>query len=163
VRSEFNDGEGSYIPSSWDAKHLLTVTTTKDLKRNWRIGARWRFVGGLPYTPWDIEKSSLVEAWNLQGGPYADYSRLNAERFDPFHQLDIRVDKSYYFEKLTAKFYIDIQNFYNFQAQQNDIIVRAEDASGNFILADNGNRYVLNEIKNTSGTVLPTIGIIIEF
>ena len=163
VRSEFNDGEGSYIPSSWDAKHLLTVTTTKDLKRNWRIGARWRFVGGLPYTPWDIEKSSLVEAWNLQGGPYADYSRLNAERFDPFHQLDIRVDKSYYFEKLTAKFYIDIQNFYNFQAQQNDIIVRAEDASGNFILADNGNRYVLNEIKNTSGTVLPTIGIIVEF
>ncbi|WP_319482958.1 TonB-dependent receptor [uncultured Draconibacterium sp.] len=163
VRSEFKDGEGSYIPSSWDAKHLITLTTTKDLKRNWRVGARWRFVGGLPYTPWDIEKSSLVEAWNLQGQPYYDYTQLNAKRFDPFHQLDIRVDKSYYFEKLTAKFYIDIQNLYNFQAQQNDIIVRAEDANGNFLTTDNGTRYVLNEIESKSGTVLPTIGIIIEF
>ncbi|WP_319500317.1 TonB-dependent receptor [uncultured Draconibacterium sp.] len=163
VRSEFKDGEGSYIPSSWDAKHLITLTTTKDLKRNWRVGARWRFVGGLPYTPWDIEKSSLVEAWNLQGQPYYDYTELNAKRFDPFHQLDIRVDKSYYFEKLTAKFYIDIQNLYNFQAQQNDIVVRAEDANGNFLTTDNGTRYVLNEIESKSGTVLPTIGIIIEF
>nr|WP_321353791.1 TonB-dependent receptor [uncultured Draconibacterium sp.] len=163
VRSEFKDGEGTYIPSSWDSKHLITLTTTKDLKRNWRVGARWRFVGGLPYTPWDIEKSSLVEAWNLQGEPYYDYTQLNAKRFDPFHQLDIRVDKSYYFEKLTAKFYIDIQNLYNFQAQENDIIVRAEDANGNFLTTDNGTRYVLNEIESKSGTVLPTIGIIIEF
>ena len=163
VRSEFKDGEGTYIPSSWDSKHLITLTTTKDLKRNWRVGARWRFVGGLPYTPWDIEKSSLVEAWNLQGEPYYDYTQLNAKRFDPFHQLDIRVDKSYYFEKLTAKFYIDIQNLYNFQAQENDIIVRAEDANGNFLTTDNGRRYVLNEIESKSGTVLPTIGIIIEF
>ena len=163
VRSEFKDGEGVYIPSSWDAKHLITLTTTKDLKRNWRVGARWRFVGGLPYTPWDIEKSSLVEAWNLQGEPYYDYTQLNAKRLDPFHQLDIRVDKSYYFNKLTAKFYIDIQNLYNFQAQENDIVVRAEDANGNFITTDNGTRYVLNEIESRSGTVLLTIGIIIEF
>ncbi|WP_321369766.1 TonB-dependent receptor [uncultured Draconibacterium sp.] len=163
VRSEFKDGEDVYIPSSWDSKHLITLTTTKDLKRNWRVGARWRFVGGLPYTPWDLEKSSLVEAWNLQGGPYYDYSQLNAKRFDPFHQLDIRVDKSYYFDKLTAKFYIDIQNLYNFQAQENDIIVRAEDANGNYLTTDNGTRYVLNEIESKSGTVLPTIGIIVEF
>ena len=92
-----------------------------------------------------------------------DYSELNSERFKPFHQLDLRVDKSYYLNKITAKFYIDIQNFYNFKAEQNDIIVRAEDADGNFLLTDDGTRYVLNEIKSNSGTVLPTIGIIIEF
>ncbi|WP_297086037.1 TonB-dependent receptor [uncultured Draconibacterium sp.] len=163
VRSEFKDASDTYIPSSWDSEHLITLTTTKDLKRNWRIGARWRFVGGLPYTPWDLEKSALVEAWDLQGGPYYDYSQLNAKRFDPFHQLDLRVDKSYYLNKITAKFYLDIQNLYNFQAQENDIIVRAEDANGNFITVDNGTRYVLNQIESKSGTVLPTIGIIIEF
>lgn len=163
VRSEFKNGEGQFIPSSWDSKHLLTLTSTKDLKRNWRVGARWRFVGGLPYTPWDLDKSSLVEAWNLKGGPYLDFSKLNSKRFKPFHQLDLRVDKSYYLEKLTAKFYIDIQNFYNFQAEETDIIVRAEDPAGNFILTDNGKRYVLNEIESTSGTVLPTLGIIVEF
>ena len=163
VRSEFTNGSGDYIPSSWDSKHLLILTTTKDLKKDWRVGARWRFVGGLPYTPWDMDKSSLVEAWNLTGGPYPDFSKLNSERFKPFHQLDIRVDKSFYWEKLTAKFYIDIQNFYNFQAEQQPILVRATDANGNFLLTDNGSRYVLEEIKNTTGTVLPTIGVIIAF
>jgi len=77
--------------------------------------------------------------------------------------LDLRIDKSYYLKNLTAKFYIDIQNLYNFQAEQQDIIVRAEDENGNFITTDNGTKYVLNEIKSTSGTVLPTIGIILEF
>jgi len=163
VRSEFTDGTNSYIPSSWDSKHLLVLTTTKDLNKGWRVGARWRFVGGLPYTPWDLDKSSLVEAWNLIGGPYLDYAKLNTLRFNPFHQLDVRIDKSFYLQKLTAKFYIDIQNLYNFQADQQPIVVRETDANGNFLLTDNGTRYVLKEIENTTGTVLPTIGVIIAF
>jgi hypothetical protein len=64
---------------------------------------------------------------------------------------------------MTAKFYIDIQNIYNFQAEQQDIIVREPDEIGNFILTDNGTRYDLRRVKNTTGTVLPTIGIILEF
>ncbi len=163
VRSEFQDATGKYIASSWDSKHLLVLTTTKDLKKNWRVGGRWRFVGGLPYTPYDMETSSLVEAWNLTGGPYHDYSRLNAERFSAFHQLDIRIDKSFYLNKITAKFYLDVQNLYNFQAEQQDIVVRAEDANGNYLVTDNGTRYILETIKNTTGTLLPTIGIILEF
>ncbi len=163
VRSEFGDGSGVYIPSSWDSKHLLTLTTTKDLKKGWRVGGRWRFVGGLPYTPWELEKSALVDAWDLTGGPYLDYSKLNSLRYKPFHQLDIRVDKSFYLNRITMKFYIDIQNLYNFQAEQQDIVVRAEDENGNFQTTDNGTKYVLETVKNTTGTVLPTIGIIIEF
>jgi hypothetical protein len=163
VRSEFFNGTGKYIPTGWDSKHLLNVTSTTELKKGWRVGARWRFVGGLPYTPYDLERSSLVEAWNLSGGPYYDFDRLNSKRFTPFHQLDVRVDKSFYLEKITAKFYLDIQNLYNFQAEQQDIIVRAEDENGNFILTDNGTRYQLKRVVNTSGTVLPTIGIILEF
>lgn len=163
VRSEFTDWQDNFIPSSWDSKHLVVLTSTKDLKRNWRIGTRWRYVGGLPYTPWDLGKSSLVEAWNITGGPYLDFSRINSVRYSPFHQLDLRIDKAYYLNRVTAKFYIDIQNVYNFQAEQNDIIVRDEDPQGNFIFTDNGNRYQLRRVKNTSGTVLPTIGIIIGF
>ena len=163
VRSEFENAAGELIASSWDSKHLLNITTTKDLKKGWRVGGRWRFVGGLPYTPFDLDRSSLVAAWNLRGSPYLDYSKLNAERFSAFHQLDVRIDKSFYLERLTAKFYIDIQNLYNFQAEQADIIVRVENADGSFVLTDNGTRYQLNSISNTTGTALPTIGIILEF
>jgi hypothetical protein len=163
VRSEFLNASNEYIPTGWDSKHLLNVTSTTELKKGWRVGGRWRFVGGLPYTPYDLERSSLVEAWNLSGSPYFDFTRLNSERFSAFHQLDLRVDKSYYLNKITMKFYIDIQNLYNFQAEQQDIIVRDTDENGNFILTDNGSRYQLRRVTNTSGTVLPTIGIILEF
>ena len=163
VRSEFTDASGQYAPSSWDSRNLLVLTSTKSMKKGWLVGVRWRFAGGLPYTPYDLERSSLVEAWNLKGAPYHDFSRLNLERFDAFHQLDLRIDKAYYLKKLTAKFYIDVQNLYGFESEEQDIIVRKEDSNGNFILTDNGTRYVFEEVPNSSGTVLPTIGIILEF
>ena len=163
VRSEFENGNGAYVVSSWDSKHLLVLTSTTPLGRDWQIGGRWRFVGGLPYTPYDMEKSSLVEAWNLTGSPYFDNSKLNTTRFKAFHQLDVRVDKTYYLRKLTLKFYLDIQNLYNFQNQEQDIIVREEDSEGNFLTTNNGLNYVLKRVENKSGTVLPTIGIMIEF
>ncbi len=163
VRSEFTDASGQYAPSSWDSRNLLVLTSTKTMKKGWLVGVRWRFAGGLPYTPYDLERSSLVEAWNLKGAPYHDFSRLNQERFDAFHQLDLRIDKAYYLKKLTAKFYIDVQNLYGFESDEQDIIVRKEDANGNFVLTDNATRYVFEEVPNSSGTVLPTIGIILEF
>jgi hypothetical protein len=163
VRSEFDDAAGNYLPSSWDSKHLVALTGTRELKNNWRAGGRWRFVGGLPYTPWDLEKSAYVDVWNLTGGPSLDYSKLNSVRYSAFHQLDVRVDKAFYLNKLTAKFYIDIQNLYNFQAEQQDIVIRQQDANGNYITTDNGTKYVLETIPSTTGTVLPTIGIILIF
>ena len=163
VRSEFQDGNNQYIVSAWDSKHILSLTGSASLKKGWQIGTRFRFVGGLPYTPYDLNRSSLISAWNLTGGPYLDYSKLNANRFGVFHQLDVRVDKSYYLKKMTLKVYLDIQNLYNFQAQSTDIVVRETDANGNFQTADNGTRYVLRSVKNPSGTVLPTIGVQVEF
>lgn len=163
VRSEFEDADGQYRVSSWDSKHLLVFTSTMPMGRNWQLGGRWRWIGGLPYTPYDLEKSSLVDAWNLTGAPYLDNSQLNSKRFDAFHQLDVRVDKTYYLKKLSLKFYLDIQNLYNFKNQSQDIIVREEDSNGAYLTSNNGQNYVLKRVKNTSGNVLPTIGIMIEF
>ncbi|MBW8323418.1 MAG: TonB-dependent receptor [Prolixibacteraceae bacterium] len=163
VRSEFQDGNNQYIVSAWDSKHILSMTGSAALKKGWQIGSRFRFVGGLPYTPYDMNRSTLIEAWNLRGGPYFDETRLNSQRYPAFHQLDVRVDKAWYMKKMTMKLYLDIQNLYNFQAESQDFLVREEDANGNFLTADNGTRYVLRSVNNTSGTVLPTIGIQIEF
>jgi outer membrane receptor for ferrienterochelin and colicin len=163
VRSEFQDKSGNYFVSAWDSKHILSLTGSASLKKGWQVGTRFRFVGGLPYTPYDLNRSSLISAWSLTGGPYLDYSNLNANRFGVFHQLDVRVDKAYYLKNLTLKVYMDIQNLYNFQAQSTDLVIRETDASGNFLTTDNGTRYVLRSVKNPSGTVLPTIGVQIEF
>lgn len=163
VRSEFDDSNGNYLPSSWDSKHLFVVTATKDLKRNWRIGGKFRFMGGLPYTPYDEEKSSLVEAWNLQGEPYFDLDARNSARLDAFHQLDVRIDKYYYLKNITLKFYLDLQNALNTKSAQQDIFVRKMNENGEFLTVNNGKNYVLKKVKNEDGTIIPTIGIIVEF
>lgn len=163
VDSRFTDINDVEIPSSWDSRHLLTLTGSKDLKKNWTIGAKWRFVGGLPYTPYDLEKSAIKSAWDAQGGPYFDFTQLNSLRFDAFHQLDLRVDKRYFFDKWSLMFYLDVQNAYNFQNTTQDFVVRKKNEDGSFKLTDGGSKYVLNELPNTSGTLLPTIGIMVEF
>ncbi len=163
VRSEFEDKNQKLIPSSWDFRHIGVITLTQNLKKNWIVGAKWRFDGGLPYTPYDLEKSALIEAWNAQGGVYTDFNRLNEKRLDPFNQLDIRVDKKYFFEQWSLMVYLDIQNVYNYKSKGQDNYVREKDDNGNFITTDNNTKYVLRGIPNTSGTVLPTIGIMVEF
>ena len=162
VRSLFSDINGDLIPSSWDSKHLLTITGSRDLKKNWRVGFRFRFVGGLPYTAYDLEKSANIQAWNARGDVYLDFNKLNQERFKSFHQLDLRVDKNFFFKKWTLMIYFDIQNAYNFQNKGQDIIVREKNSDGSFKTNEDGTEYILNSIENFSGTVLPTLGIMIK-
>jgi len=163
VRSEFKGRENEYLPSSWDSRHLMTFTLGKSFGRNWNVGMKWRFSGGLPYTPYDLTLSANKQAWDTQGKPFLDYTSLNSERLKVFHQLDVRLDRRFFFRKWSLMLYVDIQNFYNFKSQQQDYIVREKDAIGNIILLDNGTKYQLKSISNTSGTVLPTIGVMFEF
>ncbi len=164
VRSEFTDKKGEYIPSSWDNRHLLTLTATRNFKKNWDLGLKWRYIGGAPYTPWDLERSAIKAAWDVQGIGYPDYSKFNKLRFKAFHQLDLRVDKSWYYNQWSLMLYFDIQNAYNFKADQQYYLVRQEDAGGNPLIDPaNPNKYLLKTIESSGGTVLPTIGIMIEF
>lgn len=164
VRSEFKDFEtGDYIPATWDSRHLFTAFSTYKIGNDWSVGGKWRFVGGVPYTPYDLDKSAEIAAWEALGGPYFDFEKINTQRFKAFHQLDVRVDKAFYLENVTAKFYVDIQNAYNFQAEANDIVIRKREENEPKDLIINGSKYELDVIENFTGTVLPTLGIIIEF
>jgi len=164
VRSEFRDLNSEWIPSSWDNRHLFNLTATKKFNRNWDAGFKWRFVGGAPYTPYDVDRSMLKAAWDLQGQGYLDYGNYNTLRLKSFHQLDIRVDKQYYFKGWSLMLYADVQNVYNHQADRPAILIRESDAAGN-PLTDTTDplRYLPKFIDGTSGTVLPTLGIMIEF
>lgn len=164
VRSEFRGNESRWIPSSWDNRHLVNLTATKRFSRNWDLGLKWRFVGGAPYTPFDINRSSIIAAWDAQGRGYTDYSRFNSLRLKPFHQLDIRIDKQYFFSGWSLMLYADVQNVYNHQADQPPILVRESNQAGLPVIdpAD-ASRYILKYIDGNAATVLPTIGIIVEF
>ncbi|MBN2814710.1 MAG: TonB-dependent receptor [Bacteroidales bacterium] len=164
VRSEFEDKNGKLIPSAWDNRHILNVSASTGFNRNWNVGMKWRFVGGAPYTPFDYNRSSLIEAWDARGQGYPDYTLYNTRRLDNFQQLDIRIDKEYFFNKWSLDFYLDIQNLYNFQSKDPDVLVLQRDANGNPVTdSEDPTRYTLKSIAFRSGTVLPTIGIVVEF
>jgi hypothetical protein len=165
VRSEFTDFYGNYIPSAWDNRNLFNITVGRKFKHNWEIGVKWRYAGGTPYTPYDENKSSLVSAWDVQGKGYLNYDKFNTLRLKSFNQLDIRVDKGFYFKKWSLMFYLDIQNVLNFKAQQPDILVNTQpDGSVVKYTDPQGNqRYQLRFIPNSTGTILPAIGIMVDF
>ncbi|HNX65743.1 MAG TPA: TonB-dependent receptor [Bacteroidales bacterium] len=163
VRSEFKGANGNFIPTTWDNRNLVSMTATKVFKNNWNVGFRWRFVGGAPYTPYDNNKSSLKEAWDIKNQGYLDYSAYNTKRLRSFNQLDVRVDKQFFFKKWSLMLYADIQNILNDKADQPDRLVQQRDTSGNPLTDPSDNlRYLLKYLRSTTGTILPTIGIIIE-
>ncbi|MDD3875910.1 MAG: TonB-dependent receptor [Bacteroidales bacterium] len=168
VRSEFKKLDGQYIPSAWDSRHILNLTALKSLPRNWDIGAKFKFSGGAPYTPYDMELSSNKLAWDLQRMGYLDYDNFNSKRLSPFHQLDLRIDKKYFFNKWSLMLYFDVQNVYNFTSQLAPNVLLDTDSNGQPII-ENPNapveeqKYRLKTVNNDVGTVLPTLGIMIEF
>ena len=153
VRSEFENLHGTYIPTAWDNKIIFNITDTRSLPRNWRAGFKWRYVGGAPYTPYNIPYSSIITNWNAQGRGYPDYSKFNQDRLQGFQELDIRIDKEYFFRKWTLNFYLDIQNVYDFQAQQPDLLVIDESDP-----IKDASHYNLKLISNNAGTIIPSIG-----
>lgn len=162
--SRFADPKGVMIASAWDSRHTLVLTSGIKLKKNWEIGAKWRFITGRPFTPYDTGRSLKKYNWDVVGQALPDYSRLNTLRVSNFNQFDIRIDKVWYFRRSSLNLYIDIQNFLNTQYVGPNTLVAARDAQGNLITdVSNPQQYRADFLPNTSGTVLPTIGIILDF
>jgi hypothetical protein len=155
---------GKWVPTIWDNRHILNITALKELNKNWRVGIKWRFVGGAPYTPYDVAQSGYRLAWDAFGRGIPDYSLFNQKRLQAFHQLDVRVDKEWFLNRFSLNLYMDIQNLYNFQAdQQKALILDGENPIINPGDPLSQQKYQLKEVSTTGGTVLPTLGIIIQF
>lgn len=164
VKSEFKDKNNVYKPSAWDNTHIVAITLGKRFRLNWEIGAKWRYQGGSPYTPYDINKSSLKEVWDITGQGVLDYNQLNEERNLSFHQLDMRIDKKYFFKKWSLNVYFDVQNVYGFITKQPPILLVEKDANGNSVEDPNDpTRYKTKLIDNSNRTFFETLGIVVEF
>jgi hypothetical protein len=163
VRSEFTDSSGLFKPSSWDNRVIVTSVLGKKFKRNWEIGLRWRLYGGTPYTPYDIDRSSTVSVWNITGQGIPDYTQLNTQRLAPSHSMDFRVDKKWFFQKWSLNLYLDIQNAYNYQSKGVPFLDVVRDANGLPVLdPNNPGHYQMRQIENTLGTLLPSLGVVID-
>jgi outer membrane receptor protein involved in Fe transport len=100
-------GERTYL-FEYDQTHVLSALANLDLGRGWTFGGRFRYVSGRPYTPY---VGGLVD---LDSGSYTPVSgaRLSA-RQEPFHALDLRIEKQWTFTDWKLAAYVDVRNVYN--------------------------------------------------
>ncbi|HKL40357.1 MAG TPA: TonB-dependent receptor [Cryomorphaceae bacterium] len=164
VRSEFTDKNGDYVPSAWDNQFILSLTAGKKFAKNWEVGTRVQVLGGPPFTPVDAETSSLIPVWNVNNRGIPDYNRLNEERAPVSYQVDFRIDKKYFFEKWSLNLYIDVENITNAVVELEPFIdVVRDDNDQPVVDPGDDSRYLLTSIPNQSGTLLPSIGVVVEF
>lgn len=160
--SEFTDIQGKYVSSSWDNRFILNLTASRKFKYDWLVSARWRLIGGSPYTPIDEYVSSQRQIWDVRNQPYLDYTKFNTLRLGNYHQLDIRVDKEFAWKNFDITIYLDIQNVYNFKSESEPIYTNLN-TDGTPNIAPNNQEYILRKISTTTGTILPTFGLIVYF
>jgi hypothetical protein len=191
--SEFTDGSGEYKPSAWDSRHIINLAlgkTFKTMNKNIRdkinekriskgkeelkrklvsqtldIGCNLRMQTGLPYTPFDEEGSALTVNWNRYRQGILDYSQLNSQRLGLNYSVDMRIDYKWFFPKWSFNLYFDIQNIPGVVTGTSSLILD-EDSNGNPQIIDPGTpqeSYKLKTIGAINGTVVPTLGIIVQY
>lgn len=162
-RSEYRkDKESEYIPSAWDNRFIINISAVYEFPRYWSVGAKISAIGGSPYTPYDQDASSLRLVWDAAGRPVYDYSQYNGMRLDPYWQLDLRVDKNFYFRRWTLGLYVDLQNVTFSKIRQPDAYL----SNGEILNPDSPlaeQRYDLEMLEFYSGTIVPAVGVTVEF
>ncbi|MDZ4793918.1 MAG: TonB-dependent receptor [Bacteroidota bacterium] len=167
-RSLYSGADNKFVASSWDNRHLLSVTWGYKFPRNWELGLKFRYQGGAPFTPFDEIASRLNYA--TQGKGSLDFGRLNTQRLGGFNSSDVRIDKKINLKKITIDLFLDVTNWY---VARNPFIPeytweRTADnrtfktTNGLEIKAD-GSNAIPTRVKNDDPTVIPTLGVIIEF
>ena len=109
-----------------------------------------------------MDVSALKSVWDASGKPVYDYSRYNMARIGPYYQIDLRIDKDFYFRKWTLGLYVDLQNVTFSRIKQPDTYLN----TGMIVNPDSPlseQRYELEPLELYSGTIVPSIGITVEF
>lgn len=167
-RSEFNGITGVFAPASWDNRHLLSLTMGYKIKGNWEIGLKFRYQGKAPYSPYDLPQSQLN--YLTLGTGIFNFGQVNTLRLQAFHAGDIRIDKKWNFRKTTLDVFLDVQNFYGSKAAGIPQYTFKRNADNtDFVTTDgqpvkkDGSNAIPMILPNNEGTILPTIGFILEF
>jgi hypothetical protein len=166
--SEFSGANNILIASAWDTRHLLSAIFGYKFKKGWEVGLKYRYAGGSPYTPYDMEASRA--SYLTTGSGKLDFTQLNSLRLTSFQQFDVRIDKKINLKRTTLDIFIDVTNagLYTSQGIPNYTFERTADnadwksTDGNPVKADGSNATPLL-LENINNTVIPTFGFILEF
>lgn len=144
-KSMRNDGPGTdYRPFDMDQRHNLIVVASWKFPKGWRLGLRFQYTSGEPYT------EITDHIYNGDEGNYIpiyDEDNKNQKSRSAYHRLDLRLDKEWLFNTWVLHTYLDVQNVY---MHKNEV-----DTIYNYDFSEN--------IQITDLPILPSIGVSAEF
>jgi len=104
--SEVKDQGSDWRFTDFDQRHILTMVAQYKFGNGWELGGRFRLATGKPTGVWtDSTFDADTDSYRAIGNVTA--------RTPTFHQLDLRVDRSFVFDLWTLGLYLDVQNVYN--------------------------------------------------
>ena len=131
---------------SFDQTHVATLTASYKLTPTWEIGAKWQYRTGNPYTP--------VTGTRLEPHPTTSqlrhvpvYGETNSRRVAPFQRLDLRISKSFIYERWRWGIFLEIFNVFNHK---------------NVLEFDYNEDYTDQEIIHQL-PLIPYVGVTVEF
>ena len=143
----------TFIPSVWDSRHIVSFVGGYKLKNNWEISSRYRFAGKTPYVPTNVN-ATLISYPEIT----LDYSRLGEVKLETFSQLDFRIDKKWNYEKFSLNIFIEVQNILGQSIPRPIEYGLSRDMNGNLI-----SPISLSQINQDTSTIIPSIGIVVDF
>jgi outer membrane cobalamin receptor len=95
-------------PTNFDQTHNLVAVASYRLGKGWEAGLRYQFATGRPMTPF------IGATFNSDRDIYAPLrGDLRSARQQDFSQLDVRIDKTWLFDRWSIGAYLDIINVLN--------------------------------------------------
>ena len=167
-RSLYSGIDNKFIASTWDNRHLVSITWGYKFPRNIELGLKFRYQGGSPFTPFDENLSRLN--YLTTGRGTFNYNRLNEERIGSFNSSDVRIDKKWNLKNVTIDLFLDVTNWYISKNPAIPEYTFTRNATNTaFVTTDgqpikpNGSNAIPTRVKNDDPFVTPTVGLIIEF
>lgn len=106
-KSRFRDALGRWRDRLNDNRYVLTAIGGLRPGRRWNLGLRFDLAGGVPYTPFDLERSREVNSAIL------DTSRTEAARYPDYVSVSLRADREFRFRKSVLLAYFSVLNALN--------------------------------------------------
>jgi outer membrane receptor for ferrienterochelin and colicin len=101
--------DAEFLPEynfDYDRRHNITMVAGYKLSDKWKIGAKFQYASGNPYTPVVASVQKMGEWFVVDG-------EKNSALFPDYHKLDIRVDRQFQFSNWSMNVYLDMWNVYD--------------------------------------------------
>jgi hypothetical protein len=106
-KSRYQGLDGIWHDRNFDNRLIFSVEGGYKPNPHWEFSMRWIYAGGVPYTPYDVEKSKIYHR------AIYDENRINKVRYPDYHSMNIRFDRRFHFSGSNLVFYLSAWNVYN--------------------------------------------------